>query len=269
MNVPFSAYGPAFKRALTVSGILHAALFGLIVLNPHLPKTPPAKGVIHYINLGGGGGGLSGPAGGGQTRLGTTPLPKETLRDLTTVQKLEAQKVPESTLRHPAEKPKRTPKKTPDKKAAVSKPDPKTKPGEAGSKAASGQTGGTGGTGGGGSGLSFGPPGSGGEGFGFGGDPGLSNFPFTWYVEDIRKKIYESWIVSVIQIGTEKPLTTWVYFRIFRDGSTSRVEVKESSGLQAFDMIAIRAITNARFAPLPREYDQDYLGINLVFEHGR
>ncbi|MBM3292896.1 MAG: TonB C-terminal domain-containing protein [Candidatus Aminicenantes bacterium] len=97
----------------------------------------------------------------------------------------------------------------------------------------------------------------------------MSDFPFTWYVEDIRKKVYESWIVSVIQIGTEKPLTTWVYFRIFRDGSTSRVEVKAASGLQVFDMVAVRAITNARFAPLPPEYDQEYLGINLVFEHVR
>lgn len=266
MNLSLSSYGPGFKRALTVSGILHLALFGLIAANPQLPQKPPVKGAIHYINLGGGGGGLSGPAGGGgQPSVGTTPLPKQSLRDLTTVQKLEAQKKVESELRYPVEKPKRTPKKAPDKKAVVSKPDPKAKAGEAGAEA--GLAGGAGGTGG--TGLSFGPPGGGGEGFGFGGDPGLSDFPFTWYVEDIRKKIYESWIVSVIQIGTEKPLTTWVYFRIFKDGTTSRVEVKGSSGVQAFDMIAQRAITNARFAPLPREYDQDYLGINLVFEHGR
>ncbi|MBM3310873.1 MAG: hypothetical protein FJY80_05135 [Candidatus Aminicenantes bacterium] len=267
MNLSLSSYGPAFKRALTVSGILHLALFGLIAANPQLPKKPAAKGVIHYINLGGGGGGLSGPAGGGgQPVVTTTPLPKASLRDLTTVQKLEAQKAPDSELRYPVEKPKRTPKKTPDKKAVVSKPDPKAKAAEAGSTAAGtqGAAEGTGGTG-----LSFGPPGAEGEGFGFGGDPGLLNFPFTWYVEDIRKKIYESWIVSVIQIGTEKPLQTWVYFRIFRDGSTSRVEVKGSSGVQAFDMIAQRAITNARFAPLPKEYDEDYLGINLVFEHRR
>lgn len=271
-----AAYGPAFKRALTVSGVLHAALLGVIIVNPSLPKSSP-KGVIHYINLGGGGGGgdslRAGGSGGAPPQVGTTPLKKETLRDLTTVQKLEARRKAESEFRYPVEKPKKTPKKGPDKKAVVGKPDPNAKTGAAGAPAKSvvaGTAAGTGGTGEGGSGLSFGAPGAGGEGFGPGGDSGLSNFPFTWYLIEMRNKIQMNWFPSVVEIGAGASLMTWVYFRIFRDGSISAVEVKESSGVHAFDNNAIRAIADARpFPPLPREYDGEYLGINLRFEHAR
>jgi protein TonB len=269
MTFPWPAHGPAFKRAFLVSAIFHAALLAVIVANPSLPKKPSPKGVIHYLNLGGGGGPAGGGGGGGQAQVAATPIQKESLRDLTTVQKLETRKMTEPEYRYPVDKPKKTPTKTPDKKAVISKPEAKGQAAEAGRKTKAGEKGAAEGTGG-GSGLTFGPPGSGGEGYGFGGDPGLSNFPFTWYLIEIRNKIQNNWFPSVVEVGAGASLKVWVYFRIYRDGSISVIEKKESSGIDAFDMNAVRAIINARpFPPLPREYEGEYIGLNLQFEHVR
>jgi protein TonB len=273
MTSRFASYGPAFKRALAVSGILHAALLAVIIANPRLPKSSP-KGVIHYINLGGSGGirGSAGPRGGTQPEIGPTPIKKDTLRDLTTVQKLEARKTAETEYRYPVDKPKRTSKKPPVKKAAISKPDPKAKSGAGEAAAKPGTKPAEGGAGEGGTGLSFGPPGAEGEGAGFGGtgDPGLSSFPYNWYLQELQNRIGSNWNPAVVEIGAGVRLRTWVHFRINRDGSTSAVEVKGSSGIRAFDNNAVRAITDARpFPPLPKDYEGEYLAINLQFEHVR
>ena len=113
--------GGAFKRALYISGAAHALLLLVIILNPSLPSSRKT-GMIHYINLGslpggggGGGGGMRGPGGATET-VGETPLSKQTLRDLTTIQKLQQQN--QSSLRYPVDKPKRDRSKpVPDKQA--------------------------------------------------------------------------------------------------------------------------------------------------------
>ena len=112
---------PAFKRAVIYSSVAHMALFLFILFSPHLPKSPK-KDMIHYVSVvsfpGGGGGGPAG--GGGEEKIAETPIPKrETLKDLTTLQKL-AQK-PTSSLRHPVEKPKKEKPPKKEKKAAIQK----------------------------------------------------------------------------------------------------------------------------------------------------
>ena len=101
--------------------------------------------------------------GGPQTdpRQCKPPVKKETLRDLTTPQKLQAE--PKAELRYPADKPKKDRPNKPEKKAAISKPEPSAKTAaaerriRAGPKSAGG---------GGGSGLTIG---AGGPGYGEGG----------------------------------------------------------------------------------------------------
>jgi protein TonB len=54
-------------------------------------------------------------------------------------------------------------------------------------------------------------------------------------------------------------------FRIQKDGSISELRVAESSGYNAFDLAALRAVQNASpFPPLPRAYRHDSLGVNLI-----
>ena len=141
--------GGAFKRALYISGAFHALLLLIIIINPSLPSSRKT-GVLAYINLGswggggggGGNGGMRGPGGGSET-ITETPLPKQTLHDLTTLQKLQAQN--QSSLRFPVEKSKRDrTKPAADKVASVTRPDPKAKADKTGGRGTS-ASGGSGG----------------------------------------------------------------------------------------------------------------------------
>ncbi|MDD8026682.1 MAG: TonB family protein [Acidobacteriota bacterium] len=267
----------AFQRALYWSAGVHAALLLLFIVNPSLPKSAP-KGEIRYVNLGLGGGGGGGTGGGGggsrppEETLAETPLPKPQLRDLTTALKAEAE--PESSLRYPTSKtkakPSRAKKPAPEKTTSVSRPDPDAKTGAktGATTAAGGRTSG----GGGGGVLTIGAGGPGfGEGSGLGGygdQIGMGDFPYTYYLQNIQDRISGRWFQSLVDPGVAGTYRTAVYFRIFRNGTISRVEVKEPSGLRALDMSAQRAVTDASpFPPLPADYDEEYLGIILIFEH--
>jgi len=253
----------AFKRAMIVSAAAHVLLLAIIVLNPALPKKASPKGVIHYISLGriGGGGGNGGPAGGGVKAPAAVPAAKkESLRDLTTPDK--AAPKAESRLRYPIDA-KTKAKKTPEKKAIISPP---------GDGTAIGIPGGIRSDIGGGSGLTIGPGGTGtgeggiGEGFG----DGLADFPYAYYLQRVQDKITVNWFPGSVDPGPNNTLQTLIYFQIFRNGKISTITIKQSSGQRAFDLIAVRAVANAAdFPPLPDDYDGEYLGINLLFEHHR
>lgn len=253
-----------FQKAILASIVLHAVLFALIVTSPKFPRAG-RRGPIRYVNLAlGGPGGGSGP--GGSSRLGTTAVPpkRETLRDLTTPQK--AAVMPKSELRYPVPDPKK--EKTPpkDKKAAISQPQPpvKAEPSEETDT-------------GGGSGLRIGGIGEGAGGGGggifgsaYGDQIGLSSFPYTYYLQILTDKISAAWFTSLVDPGVRGTYIVTIFFKIYRDGRISDLKVEEASAIRSLDLSALRAITSAApFPPLPEEYDQDFLGIHLIFEHSK
>ncbi|MGZ5513632.1 MAG: energy transducer TonB [Candidatus Aminicenantales bacterium] len=265
----------AFKRAVVVSAMLHVGLFVLIVVSPSFSRAPQ-PGLVQSVNCLGGGGGTGGSASGGAggtvvAKTESLPAPKKSaLRDLTVASKLKPEA--KTTMTHPVDKPK-TSKKTPEKRAAISKPEPAASSAAAAVNAAAAQSGsgfglrigtGGGGTGGGGT-------GGGGTGSGGGGDPfGVANFPFQFYLQMISDKITANWFQSLVDPGVGGTLQTEVYFRIYKNGQISDVRVSTSSGVESFDLSARRAIEASKpFAPLPNEYDGQYLGITLVFEHAK
>lgn len=269
----------AFKRAVILSALLHVGLFVLVIASPSFSRSRQPKGLVQYVNFmgGGGGGGTGGGpgAGGGTVVAKTEPLPapkKPALRDLTVASKLKPE--PTSSLTHPVEKPKTAKKKAPDKKSAISKPEPAapTAADAVNAAAATAQSGsGYGlrfGTGGGGTGGTGG--GGGGTGAGAGDPFGVSGFPFQFYLQMISDKITANWFQALVDPGVAGVLQTQVYFRIYKNGTISDVKIDVSSGVESFDLSARRAIqTAAPFAPLPNEYDGQYLGITLVFEHAK
>ena len=255
-----------FKRAVIFSVAVHVSLFIIILISPYLPKSSK-KGMIHYVNLisipGGGGGGGGSPAGTVVNEtIAETEVPKrETLRDLTTPQVLEQKEA--STFRHPVDKPKREPKAKPDRKAVIQKTQTTS------SKETKGDT-----TSGEGSGVRFGigPGSGGGGGLGseFSSQIGLSNFPYMYYLQILQSRISSNWYKSQLKTGSSKDAYTSVFFRIYRDGSISTPNVRESSGIRSLDLSAIRAIhSSAPFPPLPQGYEEGYLGITLIFEHSK
>lgn len=268
-----------FKRAVFFSLIAHLILFLLVIFSPHFPKTRK-KGMIHYVNLvslpGGGGGqtGKGGPAGGEEKAI-ETPLPKrETLKDLTTPQKIEPET--KSTLRHPVEKPKKEDKPKIEKKAVIQK---KTNQIAADSVPTEGIEKGEGKGAGAGSGVRIGGgggPGSGsggvGDGLGsaFSSQIGLSNFPFTYYLQIITARVSGNWFTSLVDPGIKGNFQTTVYFKIHKNGQVTDLKIQESSGVRSLDLSAMRAVqTSSPFPPLPIDYEDEYLGIYLIFEHSK
>ena len=278
--VKSNAQERVFKRALLISFLFHLALFLFIAVSPSLPKSSK-KGMIQYVNLislpgGGGGGGSGGGSVGGSVRLepseeiGTTPIKKETLRDLTALSKFQEESKPSMT--YPVEKPKREPKVKRDKKPVISKPPLSSSSSSPAKTQSSGETSGEGP--GSGSGLRIGVgsgPGSGGGfGPGFGSQIGLANFPFSYYIQSIQDKISSNWFKSLVDPGVGGNLQVTIFFKIHRDGRYSDLKVVESSNVRPFDLSALRAIqTAASFPPLPNEYEEEYLGIYITFEHSR
>lgn len=269
----------AFKRAMVFSAAVHTVILAMIIINPSLPSTRK-PGQVYYVTFGGSPGGGSGGAGRGgitaapaaeTTAIAPTEVKPQTLRDLTTVQKLQADK-PSSTLRFPVDKPKREAKPAPLKKTEISKVDPsakaaavKTPPGKA-NAAAGTSTGGAGLTIGGGK-PGFGEGGGGGIG-GLIDQIGQSDFPYPWYTQEVQGKISSNWIESLIDPGVTGTFQVAVYFRIFKDGSISSVDIKETSGIKTLDQSAVRAVLRStNFPPLPDGYNESYLGIVLIFEY--
>ncbi len=266
--------GMTFRKAVTRSIIAHLSLFLLLFLASKLPQ-PSRKGMVHYIPLdllvAGGGGGTRSGGGGGQAagKTAAAPAKKETLRDLTVPQKIQTE--PESSLRYPVEKPKKETKTRTEKKAAITKPEPKPQQKE-GEEIGEGAVPGGQGTGI-GTGLRIGGGGGpGGEGFGpgFGPGLGLANFPYTYYLNIITERVSANWFTSLVDPGVSGSYQTVIYFRIQKNGQITNLEIEQSSGLTPLDLSALRAVrASAPFPPLPREYQEEYLGIHLIFEHSR
>jgi TonB family protein len=271
----------AFKRAMIFSAAVHSVLLVLIIVNPRLPS-PRKNAPVYYINFGGSPGGGSGGGGRGgitaappaeETAVAPTEVKPQTLRDLTTLPKVQVEP-PSSSLRYPVDKPKREAKPAPPKKTEISKVDPAAK--AAAAKAPPGKANTAAGTQGAGAGLSIGggKPGFGeGTGSGLGGladQIGNSDFPYTWYTTTVRDKISSNWFESLVDPGVSGTFNVAVYFRIYKDGSISSVDIRESSGIKTLDQSAVRAIMrSANFPPLPDGYNEPYLGIILIFEHSK
>jgi TonB family protein len=259
----------SFKKAIYASLSAHLVLFILILASPTLPKSSK-RGLTQYyvpINLvapGGGGG------GGGGKQLKETPLPpkKETLRDLTVPSKVKEEA--KAAMRYPVEKPKKEPKQKAEKKAAITKPESSLSESAKERAPTDAATGGSGSGGPGmGTGLRIGT-GTGSGGSGFGDLSGLSNFPYTYYLQIITDRVSSNWFNSLVDPGVSGNFQTVVYFKISRDGQVSDLKVEESSGITPLDLAAMRAIkASAPFPPLPRDYGEAYLVIHLIFEHSK
>lgn len=263
----------SFKKAVILSFTVHLAFFLFILLSPHLQKSSRGE-MIHYVELmsfpggGGGGGGSSGEGGGAEEKLAETALQKrETLRDLTTPQKLQQEAAP--TLRHPVEKPEKETRIKKEKKAAIQKQPSGTREATASSTKGKGTGQGSGvrlGSGGPGAGPGIGS----GTGSTYSSQIGLSNFPFTYYLQIIIDRVSSNWFTSLVDPGTTGSFQSTVHFRIYKNGQISEPKIEESSGIRSLDLSALRAIkSSAPFPPLPKAYEDEYLGIYLIFEHSK
>lgn len=261
-----------FKKAVVLSLIAHLLLFVLIILSPYFPSFSH-KGMVHYVNVislpgGGESGGGSGSPGGGQESkqelVETEASSRETLADLITSQNLEQQQ--KSSLRHPTKEVQKEKDTSSGKKPVIKKQEKISSKSSSSDQESSSSEKGTGSGSGSGSGLRVGI----GSGSGFSSQIGLSNFPYTYYLQIIIDRVSGNWFKSLVSPGTRGDYYTTVFFKIYQNGQISDLKIEESSGIDSLDLTALRAIrTSAPFPPLPRAYNEKYLGIHLIFEHSQ
>jgi TolA protein len=103
---------------------------------------------------------------------------------------------------------------------------------------------------------------------GVGGGTGIAvdaaRFPFSYFLSAIERKVSENWYSAASDGKTG--LSSVVYFRLLRNGSVEDVRVETSSGNGYFDRAAVRAVKSAApFPPLPRGFQDEFLGIHFTF----
>jgi protein TonB len=92
------------------------------------------------------------------------------------------------------------------------------------------------------------------------------DFPYNAFIARMRQKIASVWQVPAGSEGVERFAV--VYFRVHRDGNITHVAVEQASGVFLFDQSCQRAVLQAApFPPLPREYDDEYVGVHFSFKY--
>lgn len=82
------------------------------------------------------------------------------------------------------------------------------------------------------------------------------------YVKDIESKIDLQWVVS-----TRHPVPVILRFRVERTGQVTGLTIEQSSGNDAYDSMAKRAVTAASpFPPFPPTVTGDYLVVHHTFK---
>ena len=92
----------------------------------------------------------------------------------------------------------------------------------------------------------------------------FANFPYPWYITQVRNSLWVEW-EKRRPAGSE--LSALVSFAIARDGKIKDLEVERSSKDDSFDFAATSAVINAGpFAPLPMYYEKDELTVSVEFK---
>ncbi len=93
----------------------------------------------------------------------------------------------------------------------------------------------------------------------------VSNFPFTWYLQQVQRKVTEKWVQPTRTTGPG--LRVVVLFEIDRDGQVTSSKVERSSGNSWYDQSALRAIVEASpFPPLPEGFPGQSLRVHFGFD---
>jgi TonB family protein len=85
----------------------------------------------------------------------------------------------------------------------------------------------------------------------------------SWYINLIKKKIEENWVLKEYLID----MSSIVSFRIYRDGRVENISIEKSSGYKKFDNSIIEAIKSVKTWPaFPSEIKDRYLDIMIEFK---
>jgi TonB family protein len=87
------------------------------------------------------------------------------------------------------------------------------------------------------------------------------NFTYGYYVDQMLALISRNWVRPPVGSGVE----AMVHYRIQRNGAITELRIVTSSGINSFDLAAMRAVqSSSPLPPLPRGFRDSSLGVNLI-----
>ena len=241
------------SRMVIVSLIGHGLLLSTLIFMPQFwGRATTTKEKVMVISLGG----AEGPDAGGRNPLSAKPVQEVAPPQPRVREAPPAPKPPEMVAPDPTVKPvAKTPPKPIEKPAPTSSRKPTTGA-EVTTGSAVADTGST-------AKVPFGGLSTGGGGTG-GATVNVQNFCCPGYLQTMVQQIRQNWQRSQ---GVAGKVT--MKFVVQRDGRITGIEVEESGG-QFLDLASRRALVATRqIPPLPREFTESTLTVQLVFEYLR
>ena len=91
----------------------------------------------------------------------------------------------------------------------------------------------------------------------------LPNFPYPWYISQVRLMLWQAWQKRMPRLDAEGA----VGFSILPNGSFTDLSVESSSGDAGFDSAALAAVQAAApFPALPSDFHEKFLKIHLALK---
>ena len=91
----------------------------------------------------------------------------------------------------------------------------------------------------------------------------LNNFPYPWYISQVRQMLWAAWQKRMPAASGEGV----VVFAVMRNGAYTDLRMESSSGDAAFDAAAVEAVQSASpFPALPSDFSEQFLKIHLTLK---
>jgi protein TonB len=88
----------------------------------------------------------------------------------------------------------------------------------------------------------------------------LPNFPYPWYISQVRLMLFREWQKRMPRLDAEGA----VAFAILPNGGITDLSVESSSGDASFDRASLDSVQAAApFPPLPSDFHEHFLKIHL------
>ena len=85
---------------------------------------------------------------------------------------------------------------------------------------------------------------------------------FGWYVDVIKRKVAQNWLLPEVATGTPVGATVYIQFSVGRDGSVSGARIATSSGSSSLDSSCLHAVERVdTFGVLPSGYIDSSLSV--------
>jgi periplasmic protein TonB len=93
---------------------------------------------------------------------------------------------------------------------------------------------------------------------------------FGWYVDAVRNRISNNWLLATISPNILTAPRVYVHFDVLRDGTVTNVAVTQTSGNPEIDRSAIRAVLASNpLGPLPPAYSGNKVTVEFFFDFRR